>query len=149
MIIKLLAISKEHHKCTLQNAVSKIIWSLRSTYQSKIKCSPFEVHYNRKPNTIWKQLASGKPSFGILNKGKSILSKERAKDWNADDRLEEGYKDGLIAKKNQTPTEKGYDTDYASSSKITPKDYQSKVPSKVKSFGKLTVTSTETVSIRN
>ena len=30
--IKLLAISKEHQKCTLQNAVSKIIWSLRSSY---------------------------------------------------------------------------------------------------------------------
>ena len=78
--IKLLAISEEHDKSTLQNAVSKIIWNLRSSYQSKIKCSPFEIHYNRKPNTIWKQLASGKPSFGILDKGKSILSKERAKD---------------------------------------------------------------------
>ena len=132
MKIKLLAISKEHHKCTLQNAVSKIIWNLRSTYQSKIKCSPFEIHYNRKPNTIWKQLASGKPSFGILDKGKSILSKERAKDWNADDRLEDGYKDGLIAKKNQTPTEKGYDTDYASSSKITPNRLPIKSPFKGK-----------------
>ena len=117
--VKLLAISKEHHKTTLQNAVSKIIWNLRSTFQSKIKCSPFEIHYNRKPNTIWKQLASGKPSFGILDKGKSILSKDRAKDWNADDRIEDGYKDDLIAKKNQNPTEKGYDTDYASSSKTT------------------------------
>ena len=117
--VKLLAISKEHHKTTLQNAVSKIIWNLRSTFQSKIKCSPFEIHYNRKPNTIWKQLASGKPSFGILDKGKSIVSKDRAKDWNADDRIEDGYKDDLIAKKNQNPTEKGYDTDYASSSKTT------------------------------
>ena len=125
-------ISKEHHKCTLQNAVSKIIWNLRSTYQSKIKCSPFEIHYNRKPNTIWKQLASGKPSFGILDKGKSILSKERAKDWNADDRLEDGYKEGLIAKKNQTPTEKGYDTDYTSSSKITPNRLPIKSPFKGK-----------------
>ena len=147
--IKLLAISKEHQKCTLQNAVSKIIRNLRSTYQSKIKFSPFEIHYNRKPNTIWKQLASGKPSFGILDKGKSILSKERAKDWNADDRLEDGYKDDLVAKKNQTPTEKGYDTDYASSSKIKPNRLPIKSPFKVKSFGKLTVTSTETVSIRN
>ena len=57
--IKLLAISQEHQKCTLQNAVSKTIWNLRSSYQSKIKCSPFEIHYNRKPNTIWKQFASG------------------------------------------------------------------------------------------
>ena len=30
--VKLLAISKEHHKNTLQNAVSKIIWNLRSTF---------------------------------------------------------------------------------------------------------------------
>ena len=130
--IKLLAISKEHDKSTLQNAVSKIIWNLRSSYQSKIKCSPFEIHYNRKPNTIWKQLASGKPSFGILDKGKSILSKERAKDWNADDRLEDGYKDDLIAKKNQNPTEKGYDTDYASSSKIIANRLPIKSPFKSK-----------------
>ena len=54
----------------------------------------------------------------ILDKGKSILSKERANDWNSDDRLEDGYKDDLVAKKNQTPIEKGYDNDYASSSKI-------------------------------
>ena len=130
--VKLLAISNEHHKCTLQNAVSNIIWNLRSTYQSKIKCSPFEIHYNRKPNTIWKQLASGKPSFRILDKGKSILSKERAKDWNADDRLEDGYKDDLIAKKNQNPTEKGYDTDYASFSKITSNRLPTKSPFKGK-----------------
>ena len=48
---------------------------------------------------------------------KSILSEERANDWNSDDRLEDGYKDDLIAKKNQAPSEKGYDTDYASTSK--------------------------------
>ena len=130
--IKLLAISKEHQKCTLQNAISKITWNLRSSYQSKIKCSPFEIHYNRKPNTIWKQLASGKPSFGILEKGNSILSKKRAKDWNADDRLEDGYKDDLVAKKNQTPIEKGYDTDNASSSKIKPNRLPIKSPFKGK-----------------
>ena len=90
------------------------------------------INYNRKPNTICKQLASGKPSFGILDKGKSILSKERAKDWNADDRLEDGYKDDLVAKKNQTPTEKGYDTDYASSSKIKPNRLPIKSPFKDK-----------------
>ena len=83
----------------------------RSCYQSKIKYSPFEIQYNRKPNTIWKQLASGKPSFRILDKGKFILSKERANDWNLDDRLEDGYKYDLVAKKNQTPIEKGYNTD--------------------------------------
>ena len=63
---------------------------------------------------FWKQLASGKPSIGFLDKGKSIVSKERAKDWNADDRVKDGYKDTLIPKKNQPSTEKGYDTDYAS-----------------------------------
>ena len=115
--IKLLAILQEHQKCTLQNAVSKVIWNLCSSYQTKIKSSPFEIQYNRKPNTIWKQLASGKPSIGILDKGKSILSKERANDWKLDDRLEDGYKDNLVAKKNLSPAEKGYDTDYASSSK--------------------------------
>ena len=85
--------AQETQKRTLQNAVSKIIWNLRSSYQSKLKCSPFEVHFNRKSNTTWKQLASGKPSFGILDKVKSILSKERAKDWKSDDRIEDGYKD--------------------------------------------------------
>ena len=59
----------------------------------------------------------GKPSIGISVKEKAILSKERAIDWNSDDRLEDGYKDDLIAKKNQTPSEKGYDTDYASIAK--------------------------------
>ena len=53
----------------------------------------------------------------MSDKVKSILSKERANNWNSDDRLEDGYKDDLIAEKNQTPSEKGYDTDYASTSK--------------------------------
>ena len=69
--------------------------------QSKIKRSPFKIHFDKKLKTIWKQLASGKPSVGILDKGKSILSKERAKDWNAVDRVEDGYKDTLIPQKNQ------------------------------------------------
>ena len=58
------------------------------------------------------------------------MSKERAKDWNADDRLADGYKDDLVAKKNQTPIDKGYDTDYASSSKIKPNRLPIKSPSK-------------------
>ena len=74
-------------------------------------------HFNRKPNTIWKQLASGKPSIGVSDKGKSKLSKEREKDWNMDDRFEDGYNDGLISKKNQPPSEKGCDTDEATTSK--------------------------------
>ena len=62
-------------------------------------------------------MASGKTSIGILDKGKSILSKERAKDWNTDDRVEDGYMDTLIPKKNLAPTEKRYDADYTSTSK--------------------------------
>ena len=83
--------AQEAQRCKLQDAVSKVICNVRSSYQSKFKCSPFEILFNRKPNTIWKQLASGKPSNGILDKGKSILSQERAKDWNANDKLEDGY----------------------------------------------------------
>ena len=60
---KLLAMPQEQQKYTLQNAVSKIIWNLRLSCQSKIKCSPFEIHFNRKPNTIWIQLASRKSSI--------------------------------------------------------------------------------------
>ena len=115
--IKLLAMSLEQQKPTLQIAISKIIWNLRSSFQSKIKCSPFEIHFNRKPNTIWKQLASNKLSGGFLDKGKSILSRERALDWNADDRIEDGYKDLLVPKKNQSPLEKGYDSDLPTTSK--------------------------------
>ena len=62
-------------------------------------------------------MASGKPSIGFLDKGKSIISKERAKDWNADNRAEDGYKDTLIPMKNEPPTEKGYDSNYPSTSK--------------------------------
>ena len=102
---------------TLQTAISKIIWNLRSSFQSKIKCSPFEIHFNRKPNTIWKQLASSKLSGRFLDKGKSILSGERALDWNADDRIEDGYKDSLVPKKNQSPLEKGYDSDHLTTPK--------------------------------
>ena len=46
-----------------------------------------------------------------------MLSKQRAKDRNADDRVEDGYKDTLISKKNQTPVEKGYEADYLCPSK--------------------------------
>ena len=46
-----------------------------------------------------------------------ILCKERALDWKADDRIEDGYKDILISKKNQSPVEKGYELDYPPASK--------------------------------
>ena len=41
--VKLLAMAHEDQKRTLQDGVSKIIWNLRSSYQSEIKCSPFEM----------------------------------------------------------------------------------------------------------
>ena len=52
-----------------------------------------------------------------MDKGKSILSRERALDWNADDRIEDGYKDFLVPKKNQSPLEKGYNSDLPTTSK--------------------------------
>ena len=109
--------SLEQQKPILQLFISRFIWNLRSSFQSKTKCSSFDIHFNRKPNTIWKQLASSKLSGEFLDEGKSILSKERALDWNADDRIEDGYKDSLVPKKNQSPLEKRYDSDYPTASK--------------------------------
>ena len=100
-------------KCCLENYLETLIFIPMKNQM------PFEMNFNRKPNTICKQLASGKPSIGILDNGTSIRSKERTKDWNADDRVEDAYKDTLIPKKNLTSTEKGYDTDYASTAKTT------------------------------
>ena len=124
--------SLEQQKPTLQFAISRIIWNLRSSFQSKIKCSPFEIHFNRKSNTIWKQLASRKLSGEILDKGKSVLSKESAFDWNADDRIEDGYKDCLVPKKNQSPLEKGYDSDHPRASKPSSSRVSLNSPSKLK-----------------
>ena len=62
-------------------------------------------------------MASTKLSGGFLDKGKSILSRERALDWNADDRIEDGYKYFLVPKKNQSPLEKDYDSDLPTTSK--------------------------------
>ena len=70
--IILLAMAFEHQKLILQKVVSKIIWNLRSSFQSKIKCSPFEKHFRRNPNTFWKQLASKNISDGISDKRKPI-----------------------------------------------------------------------------
>ena len=112
--IKLLALSLDQQKPTLQHAISKTIWHLRSSFQSKIKCRPFEIHFNRTPNTIWKQLASNKLSDGFLDKRKSILFKDWPLDWKTDDWIEDGYKDSLIPKKNQSPLQKRYESNYPS-----------------------------------
>ena len=50
-------------------------------------------------------------------KGNQYYRKKRANDWNTDDRFDDEYKDNLISKKNQPASEKGYDTDYAATSK--------------------------------
>ena len=93
----------EYQKPSLQHVFSKTIWYFYSFFQSKVKCSPFEIHFNRKKtNTIWKQLASNYLSDGNLDKVKSTLSKEWALDWKSDD---------------QFPFEKGYESDYPSPSK--------------------------------
>ena len=55
---KLLAMSFNDPKPSLNTAIDKIIWNIRSTKQSSIGCSPFSKHFNRSPNTFWK-------SFGL------------------------------------------------------------------------------------
>ena len=106
--------SLEQQTPTLQHAKSKIIRNLRSSFRLKMKCSPFEIHFKRTPNKIWKQLASNNLSDRFLDKRKSILCKEQALHWKADDRIEDGYKDNLIPKKNQSPLDKGHNSDYPS-----------------------------------
>ena len=89
----------EHQKPTLQQDISKIIWNICPSFQSKTKCPPFAIHFSRKPNTIWKQLSSNNLSDVILDKAKSILSKGQALDWKSDDRLDDGYRVIMIPKK--------------------------------------------------
>ena len=55
---KLLAMSFNDPKRSLNTAIDKIIWTIRSTKQSSIGCSPFSKHFNRSPNTFWKSLVS-------------------------------------------------------------------------------------------
>ena len=75
-------------KSSLNTAIDKIIWNIRSTKQSSIGCFPFSKHFNISPNTFLKSLVS----LAIcLDKGKSILTKDRAQDWGADDAFEDGY----------------------------------------------------------
>ena len=89
---KLLAMSFNDPKPSLNTAIDKIIWNIHSTKQSSIGCSPFSEHFNRSPNTFWKSLVSHAIS---LDKGKSILSKDRAQDWGADDAFEDGYLENI------------------------------------------------------
>ena len=99
---KLLALSFNEPKPSLNTAIDKIIWNIHSTKQSSIGCSPFSKHFNRSPNTFWKPLVSHAIS---LDKGKSILSKDRAQDWGADDAIEDGYLENIASDK------RGYESD--------------------------------------
>ena len=101
---KLLATLFNDPNPSLITAIDKIIWNIRSTKQSSIGCSPFSKHFNRSPNTFWKSLVSHAIS---LDKGKSILSKDRAQDWGADDAFEDGYLE------NRAMEERGYESDPA------------------------------------
>ena len=89
-------------KPTLQVAIDKIIWNIHSTKQSSIGCSPISKHFNRSPNTFRKSLVSHAIN---LDKGKSIMSRDRAQDWETNDTIEDGYLDNAVADK------RGYESD--------------------------------------
>ena len=80
----------------------KTIWKIRSTKQLSIGCSPFSEHFNRSPNTFWKSLVSHAIN---LDKGKPIMSRDRAQDWGANVTFEDGYLENAVADK------RGYESD--------------------------------------
>ena len=83
-------------KPSLNAAIDKMIWNLRSTKQSTIGCSPFPKHTNRSSNTLWKTLVSHAIN---LDKGKSKMSRDRAQDWGANETIEDGYLDNSVTDK--------------------------------------------------
>ena len=87
---KLLAMSFEVSKLSLNDSIEKIIWNLRISKQTAIGCNPFEKHFNRVANTRWKNLMSNIDHF---DKGKAIMSKERATNWELHDGAEDSYLD--------------------------------------------------------
>ena len=97
-----MAMSFNEPKPTLNAAIDRIIYNLRSTKQPSIECFPFSKHFNRSPNTFWKSLVLHAIN---LDKGKSIVSKERAQDWGANDIVEDGYLEETI------PDSRGYESD--------------------------------------
>ena len=97
-----MAMSFNEPKPSLNTAIDKVIWNIRSAKQSSIGCSPFSKHFNRSPYTFWKSLVS---HAIILDKGKSIMSRNRAQDWGANETFEEGYLENAVADK------KGYESD--------------------------------------
>ena len=82
--------SFELPKPYLNDSIEKIIWNLRISKQSAIGCTPFEKHFNRVANTRWKNRMS---KIDHLDKGKAIMSKERATNWELHDGAEDGYMD--------------------------------------------------------
>ena len=87
---KLLAMSFEIPKPPLNASVEKITWNLRISKQSAIGCSLFEKHFNRTAKTRWKNLMS---DIDHLDKGKDIMSKQQASNWELHDGAEYGYLD--------------------------------------------------------
>ena len=87
---KLLAMSFELPKPSLKESIEKIIWNLRILKQSAIGCTPFEKHFNRVANTRWKNLMY---LIDHLDKGKAIMSKDRATNCKLHDGAEDGYLD--------------------------------------------------------
>ena len=95
---KLLAMSFNEPKPTLNAAIDKIIWNLRSTKKSSNGCSPFSKQFNRSPNTFWKSLVS-----------QSVRSRVTAQNWGEDDTIEDDYLDNTVADKmgyESDPTDK-------------------------------------------
>ena len=82
--------SFERPKPSLNDSIEKIIWNLTISKQNAIDCTPFEKHFNRVANTKWKNLMS---NIDHLDKGKAIMSKERATNWEPHDGAEDGYLD--------------------------------------------------------
>ena len=82
--------SFELPKPSLIESIEKIIWNFRISKQSAIGCTPFEKHFTRVANTRWKNLMS---DIEHLDKGKDILSKDRATNWELHDGAEDGYLD--------------------------------------------------------
>ena len=89
-------------KPSLNAAIDEIIWNIRSTKQSSIGSSPFSKHFNRSPNTFWKSPVSHAIS---LDKGKPIMSRDRAQYWKANDTIKDGYRENSVADK------RGYESD--------------------------------------
>ena len=74
-------------KPSLNSLIKKIICNLRITKQPSNGCTPFEKHFTGTANTRWKNLIS---FDNRLDKGKSILSDQRARNWELHDGAEDG-----------------------------------------------------------